>query len=187
MPNDLVRLSNNNWESQLNGVMHNSNLDQSDYNHLEVIAGQTPGSALNNTQNLKLSDYLRIIDSKGNGSAPVSSKHKFASSNQRNYIEDSGQYGANITFESLSAIAKLIYPDELKRQNDSEFDFDDDKMNDSNIEEVTEEDISDAFDKRKSQPDFISNQKENFQNNLLLMNALRNVSHKTSYPESKAV
>jgi hypothetical protein len=72
-----------------------------------------------------------------------------ASNTNRNAknTDDALRYGANITFESLSAIAK-IFGDDFKGKNDSELEFDDERINDSNLEEVTEEDISDVFDKR---------------------------------------
>ena len=74
LKNEKARLSQNNWDSRVNNAIHSSHLEQSDYNQLEMFIGHTPGSALNNTENLKLCDYLRIVDSRTNSSAPTSSK-----------------------------------------------------------------------------------------------------------------
>jgi len=159
--NELVRLSQKEWNPKVhNGVQsitkNQSNLEQSEYNHLELIVGNTPGSGLNQTVNLKLSDYLRIVDPKKNESIPNSNQNKSSKNkNKANAGEEEGKYGANITFESLTAIAK-IFSDDLKDNEDSDLDLDDDKINDTNIEEVTEDDISENIDKRKSHPEFIS-------------------------------
>jgi hypothetical protein len=95
--------------------------------------------------------------------------------------DDANRYGANITFESLSAIAK-IFADDFKVNEESDIDFDDDKAPGSNIEEVTEDEISDALDKRKSQPELTSKEfnqmmnheqtKSKAQNNAMLISAI---------------
>lgn len=64
---EVTRLSHNDWNSKLsNGPFSPSkpgvNLDQSDYNHFNMIANNTATSALNQTQNVKLSDYLVILN-----------------------------------------------------------------------------------------------------------------------------
>ena len=185
--NDKARQSQNNWDSRVNNAIHSSHLEQSDYNQLEMLMGHTPGSALNNTENLKLCDYLRIVDSRTNSSAPTSNKNKISKSNRNiKNIDDSAKYGANITFESLSAIAK-IFSGDFKNKDQSELDFEDERNNDSNLEEVTEEDISDVFEKRKSQPDMSQAQNEKLHNNLLLINAMKSNNEKSSYPEQKAI
>ena len=137
-------------------------MDNSDYNHFEMPNNNFSNSALNQTEKVKLSDYLRIVDSKSGEGTVENQKTrgnkvknvKINNKEQINY-EEVGQYGANITFESLSAIAKIFSAD-FHVNEESEIDFDDDNKQDSNIEEVTEDDHSELFDKRKSQPEFIS-------------------------------
>ena len=183
-----MRISHKDWDP--NGKYFDSKLanfitfqGQSEYSQLEMLVGSHPGSALNNTQNLKLSDYLRIVDP-GYSSVQNSGKMRNQKVKQNDQLNRTfgSENGANITFESLSAIAKL-FSNNTKPNDGSEFEFDDERINDSNLEEVTEEEVSDVFDKRNSLPDFTPNQKENIQNNLFLMNAIKNTGHKTSYPQ----
>lgn len=193
LPNvENVRISHKEWNTKYsNGVFSPnkmwSNLDKSDYNHFDMVWNKTSASGLNQTQNLKLCDYLRIIDSKSTeidsqNKTNISSKWK-RNSNQFN-SDDVNKYGANITFESLSAIAK-IFADDFKVNEESDIDFDDDKAPGSNIEEVTEDEVSEIIDKRKSQPELTSKEFDQMmlfeqpiskaQNNALLINAINGV------------
>lgn len=155
-----IRLSTNDWNTRIsNGVYSPNkfpvNLDQSDYNHFEMIANNTATSALNQSQKLKLCDYLKIIDGRSTERVKINSKQVGPKkSNNQASFDDVNRYGGNITFESLSAIAK-IFSNDFKANEDSELDFEEDRMHDSNIEEVTEDDASEMFDKRKSQPDYV--------------------------------
>jgi hypothetical protein len=140
---------------------------------------------------------LKIIDGKSTERVKINSKqvgpHK---SSHHASGDDANRYGGNITFESLSAIAK-IFSNDFKANEDSELDFEEDRMHDSNIEEVTEDDASEMFDKRKSQPDFVGkntcssialgNQKENIQSNVLLINAIKNAQQNKNKPDVKAM
>ena len=54
-----IRLSTNDWNTRISNGVYSpnkfpSNLDQSDYNHFEMIANNTATSALNQSQKLKL-------------------------------------------------------------------------------------------------------------------------------------
>lgn len=137
---DNIRLSNNDWNGDIQQAADStiiyspnkiaSNLDQSDYNHFELLANNTANtSLLNQTQNLKICDYLKIIDSKSVDNNTTSSK------NQNN--------GVNIN--SLSAVAK-IFSDDYKMDQNSELDFDEHFI----IEEVTKDELTDKFDKMNS-------------------------------------
>jgi hypothetical protein len=104
------------------------NLDQSDINQFEMLANNTANtSLLNQTQNLKICDYLKIIDSNENNS--TSSKNK--------------SNGVNIN--SLSAVAK-IFSDDFKMNQNSELDFDEHFI----IEEGTKDEITDKYDQINS-------------------------------------
>ena len=117
----------------------------------------------------------------------LAANNKISKSNMNiKNIDDSAKYGANITFESLSAIAK-IFSGNFNTKDQSELDFEDDRNNDFNLKEVIEEDISDAFEKRKSQPEITHAQNEKLQNNLSLINAMKPNNNKSSYPEQKAI
>ena len=193
LPNvDNVRLSHKEWDSKIsNGIWSpnkiDSNLDKSDYNHFEMICNKTSTSGLNHTQNLKLWDYLRIVDTKStehDSQNKTNFSNKWKRGSNQEYPDNSNKYGANITFESLSAIAK-IFADDFKVNEESDIDFDDDKTPEWNIEEVTEDGISEIIDKRKSQPDLSSKEFNNkilsdnpiskIHNNALLMNAINGV------------
>lgn len=107
-----------------------SNLDQSDYNHFEMLANNTANtSLLNQTENLKICDYLKVIDSKSidNNSASI-----------KNQIN-----GININ--SLSAVVK-IFSDDYKMDQNSELDFDEHFI----IEEVNKDEITNKYDKINS-------------------------------------
>jgi len=101
-------------------------------------------------------------------------------------MDNNQKYGANITFESLSAVAK-IFSNNFKAEQDSELDFEDDRINRTNIEEVTEEGILNKLEKRNSQPEMINKQKENFQSNILLINAIKNAAKMKAKHSSEAI
>lgn len=156
-------MSQNEWNSKISNGVYSpnkvpSNLDQSDYNHFELLANNTAASALNKTQRLKLCDYLKIIDSRSTtGNKKAVGKKK--GSNLTNIDEQGNKLNTsnpgNITFESLTAIAK-IFSNDFKANEDSELDFDDERFKETNIEEIMEENISEHFDKRMSAPEFMS-------------------------------
>ena len=189
---DNIRLSHNDWNSKIsNGVFspnkNPSNLDQSDYNHFEMLAWNTATSGLNNTQNLKLCDYLKISDSKPDEHPNISSiivnKSK---GNKKTNLDESQRYGSNIHFESLSAVAR-IFSDDFKADQDSELDFEEDKINHTQIEKITEENLGNIVEKRNSQPEMGANQNENLQSNILLVNAIKRASKKKIKQDPEAV
>ena len=84
-----------------------------------------------------------------------------------------------VTFESLSAIAK-IFGDDFKPE-DSELEFDEDRLPPANIEEVIAEQTQSA----REAP--IQGQKENLQSNMLLVNAIKNAQTNRQKHPAKAV
>jgi len=160
LPNgDNVRLSHNEWNSRIsNGIFSPnklpSNLDQSDYNHFEALANNTALSAMNQTQKLKLCDYLKIIDSK-TAHESYNEKEANKNNNHQSYDEDKTKNGGDITFESLSAIAK-IFSNDFKANHESELDIDEDKFQDVYIPDSAAEISADVMDIRRSKPNFMS-------------------------------
>jgi hypothetical protein len=148
--------------------------DPSDYNNHEILAINSVNSILNTSHPLKLCDYLKIDDKK------VEDKKSLLFIGNHLVPEDPHKYGANISFESLSAVAK-IFSNNYKSDQDSELDFDDDRINRTNIEEITEEGLMGILEKRNSHPDPSKTQKENMQSNLLLINAIQNAAKKKAF------
>ena len=127
-----------------------------------------------------MSDYLRLIDSslteyeaQDKNNAINNKNHKITPQN----IGNTNKQGPNVAFESLSAIAKL-FSEEYKANEDSALDMDDENVNNLNIEEVTEDDASEAIDKQRSHFNSKNNQKENMNNNPTLINVINEVVHR---------
>ena len=149
-----------------------TNIDQSDYNYFDIIPNKIEVSKLNQTQNLKLSDYLRLIDSsltEYETQNKSSITHNEVPNENQEKVDQHNNQWVNVTIESLSAIAKLFSQD-FKRNEDSAIDIDEEHINSLNIEEVTEDDASEAVDKRKPQFNIKHSQKQN--NNKSLINAI---------------
>ncbi|CAI2368223.1 unnamed protein product [Moneuplotes crassus] len=171
---EKTRVSYNEWSSKGNVIATSpnkfpTNKDQSEYNYYEKLGGNA-GPELNNAQNLKLSDYLKISEPKEDDI-----QNEVFMGNQI-LPDDSQKYGSNISFESLSAVAK-IFSNNFKVERDLEFDLDDDKINRTNIEEVTEEEILSTAEKDTHKEHYQA-QKENMQSNILLINAIKNAAKK---------